>query len=417
MTSNLPSTLLNTLPEDTTGQDTERNYRYQHAYGVILLIGAATNKFPYSSIYAEYHEDLICERTDNLFDGFQVKTRKPEDGSWDLADEPLKKSIKQFVRLNKTFSESVGCLTFVSNVGFSNPGQDIKDQLKLRRSPVRLLETIKKSSSIDDIQVPYSVTLHELSEFCECSLDELFLTLKKVELVQGPDRNSFDSEIVTTHLATIPLCSTFSVPTLNAIRDELIHQVWLASHRVDDPSKHWYPISKATSQNPRITAKRIPVEAVFQVIQNKAEPPFRYFDSPTITLGNGKGNLDTLRRKMERGDLHSQILTMERRSISAEQKLIEFAIRNPIGINAHLAQLEDIVQGECDEAYLQASLVGKPFGRQMLADVYQRLKSKAEREADLVLGQPYELLVGISGLLTGECKVWWSERFNLEGEK
>lgn len=32
----------------------------------------------------------------------------------------------------------------------------------------------------------------------------------------------------------------------------------------------------------------------------------------------------------------------------------------------------------------------------------------------MVHGQPYECLVGMAGLLTEECTVWWSERFDLE---
>lgn len=415
--SDLHSTPVETPSDDTSGEDTERNYRYQHAYGVILLVGIVSNNLRYDSIYAEHHEDFICERSDQLIDGFQVKTRKPEEGPWDLADDAVKKSIKRFVNFNNAFSDSVGNLNFVSNVDFSNPGSQVKDQTKLRRSPLRFLEIIKKSSSVNDIKPPFDATLFELREYCGCSLEELFHTCKKIEFILGPSRDSFDSEIVTTHLVTIPQCSTFAVSTLNAIRDELIHQVWLASHKVDDPNKHWYPINKISSDNPRITAKRIFPDVVLQAIQDKAEPTFRYFDSPTLKLGNGKGNLEILRKKMKRGDLHTQILTMERRSLSAEQKLIELALRNPNQIESQIAQLESIVQGECDEAYLHASLKGNLFGRQMLADVYTRLKLKADQQSYLVLRQPYELLMGISGLLTGECKIWWSERFDLEGEE
>jgi Cap4 dsDNA endonuclease len=417
ITSDLYPTPIDVPPDNPTGQDTERNYRYQHAYGVILLIGAAAKRLPYLSIYAEHHEDFICERSDKLIDGVQIKTRKPEEGPWDLADNALRKSIKHFVELNNSFLEYIGLLKFVSNVDFSNPGTDIKDRQKLRRSPVRFLKIVKECFSLDEIPEPFEITFIELRDYCECSSEELLAALKKVELVIGPERNSFDSEIVTTHLANLSECSTLSVPILNAIRDELIHQVWLASHKVDDPSKHWYPINKISSHNPNITAKRIFVETVLQTIQDKAAPPFRYYESPTLALGNGKGNLEILRRKMEKGDLYSQVLTMERRSIAAEEKLIEFAIRNPIGTEAHLAQLEFVVQGECDEAFLKASLLGEPFGRQMLTDVYNRLKLKAEQQSSLVLRQPYELLVGISGLLTGECKVWWSEHFDLGREE
>ena len=191
--------------------------------------------------------------------------------------------------------------------------------------------------------------------------------------------------------------------------------MYLASHKVDVPSKHWFPVYKVSSENPYITAKRVSIEIVGQIIQNKANPPFRYCEGPTIGLGNGKGNLAILRKKMEMGGLNDQTLTMERRSVSAEQYLMEFALRSSSDTDIYLGQLESVVQAECAEAYLHASLSGNPFGRRMLDDVYSRLKLKAS-EGNLVFQQPYELLVGITGLLTGECKVWWSERFDVESE-
>jgi len=414
-TLDAPPTPIDMPSHDSIGSDTERNYRYQHAYGVILLIGAAFKKLPYVAVYVEHHEDLLCERSDSRVDGYQIKTRNPEEGDWDLNDEAIRKSIKRFVELNKAFPEYICSLKLVSNVNFSNPGSDIKDQLKLRRSPMKFLEMVQKCSRIDEIAAPFDETFQGLRDYCGCLPEELFLTLQKVELLKGPERTSFDSELVTMHLANLPMCSSYTVPVLNAIREELIHKVYLASHVVDDPSKHWIPTNRISPDNPHITSRRLPVEVVLHVIQDKADPPFRYYDAPTIALGNGRGNLEILKKKMKRGDLHNQLLTMERRSLSAERHLIEFALKNPIETDSHLAQLESIVQGECDEAYLHASLNEEPFGRQMLDDVYVRLKIKAA-ERSLVFQQPYELLVGIAGLLTGECKVWWSEHFELEGE-
>jgi hypothetical protein len=414
-TSDTHSSPLDVTPENTTGEDTEKNYRYQHAYGVILLIGSARNQLPYISIYTEHHEDILCQRSDGLFDAYQIKTRKPEEGLWDLADEALKKSIKRFVELNKKFGEYIYSLKFVSNADYSNPGSDIKDQTKLRRSPLRFLEAIARCNDVQDVTHPFNLTIQELCEYCGCSPEELFATLKKVDFAHGPERNSFEAELTTYHLGSMPECSALSVSVVSTIRDDLIHIVWLASCRVEDPSRHWYPLNKNSSDNPQITAKRVCVDIIHQTIQERAETPFRYYSSPTISLGNVGGNLWKLRKKMEKGELHSQIQTMERRSISAEQKLMEYAHRYPSKIDGTLAQLEGVVKGECDEAFLYATLSGKSIGPLMLHEVYNRLKEKAEQRPDLVLQQPYEVLVGFAGLLTGECKVWWSEPFNLEG--
>ncbi|MBN2267131.1 MAG: DUF4297 domain-containing protein [Candidatus Babeliaceae bacterium] len=402
-------------PENTSGEDTELFYHYQHAYGTILLIAAAYGNLPYISIYAEHHEDLLCERSDELVDAYQIKTRDPDLGVWDSNDDAVKKSIKRFVQLNNGFPEFMCSFNFVSNVGYSNPGYEIQDKTRLRRSPIKFLEVAKRCSRFEDIAEPFAETFRELLGYCGCSPEELFSTLHKVELIDGPDRDGFDSIITEKYLPALSECSSYSVSVLNAIRDEITHKVWLASHIINDPSKYWYPIGKVSFDNPRITAKRVPVDIVLQTVRDKAEPPLRFYGESTIQLGSGKGNLWKLQKKMRRGDLNSQIPTMEHRSIAAESKLMEYAHKKPGEIEAYLTQLEGVVQGECDEAYLHAGLSGKINGPQMLDDVYNRLRQKAELHCDLVLRQPYELLIGVAGLLSGECTVWWSEHFDLEG--
>ncbi len=102
-----PSELMDT---DDVGDSTQRNFRYQHAYGVILLIGAALKKLPYIAIWCEHHEDILAEREDGRWDGFQVKTRKPELGEWDLNDNELCSAIDHLARLESKFSGRISAL-------------------------------------------------------------------------------------------------------------------------------------------------------------------------------------------------------------------------------------------------------------------------------------------------------------------
>src|SRR5258708_5411397 len=64
------------------GDATARNYRYQYGYGVILLVAASCGDLPYVAIWCEHHEDFLAERSDGRFDGYQVKTSRPELGAW-----------------------------------------------------------------------------------------------------------------------------------------------------------------------------------------------------------------------------------------------------------------------------------------------------------------------------------------------
>ena len=67
-----------TADTDDPGDATQRNYRYQHAYGAILLASARRGEVPYLAIWCEHHEDLLAERTDGTYDGYQIKTSQPE---------------------------------------------------------------------------------------------------------------------------------------------------------------------------------------------------------------------------------------------------------------------------------------------------------------------------------------------------
>jgi hypothetical protein len=305
----------------------------------------------------------------------------------------------------------------VSNAGYSHPSADTKDTTKIRRSPERFLKHISSCASDGEIAEPFSKTFLELQTYCECTSLVLLDVLRKMGVIRGPDRNSFDAEISATHLPAIAECVVLPVPLLNAIRDELIQKVYYASSlKIDDPSKHWHPLNASTEDNPVIQAKRICVDEVGRAIRDRTAPPFRYCNtSSTLTLGAGNGNLALIRRKMIRGGLASQVQTMERRSLSAERKLMELALRKPEELDSLLDQLVGVVKGECDEAYLRASLSGLPVGPKMMDDVYARLHDKAENHSALVFHEPYETLIGVAGLLTGECQIWWSEPFQVTG--
>ena len=55
------------------GDETQRNFAYQHAYGVILLAAMSRGDKPYSALWCEHHDDLLGDYGDGYFDAYQVK--------------------------------------------------------------------------------------------------------------------------------------------------------------------------------------------------------------------------------------------------------------------------------------------------------------------------------------------------------
>ena len=397
------------------GVTTQRNFRYQHAYGVILLIASRAGKKPYKAIWCEYHDDLLGERHDGQFDAYQIKTRKPELGCWTLSDDALKKSIKRFTELMLLCELKIHDFVFVSNTDFLNVDPTIKDQNRLGKSPIQFFSIIDKVDCEKNIPSPFDGVFMELIGYCGCSQEQLFKTLKKIKLVKGPGRESFDTEIAHDHLPCLEECEHLCRKDLNSIRDELIQKVYMASSlSVDAPSRHWFYINGDLAENPSLIAKRIDINVVGECLETYLSTPFRYLPSlVSNNYSNCRGTLSILKKKFTYGGLADQILTMERRTLSTEAHLLGLANMKPRDFGAINSQIVSVVQGECDEALLEASLNGDFFGPQMLLNVQKRLKKMASEEPKKVEHLSYECLIGIAGLLTEECKVWWSKKFDL----
>src|SRR5258708_3056537 len=110
---NSPDKVLDTVD---TGDETQLRFRYQHAYGVILLLAALSGRKPYTLLLCEHHEDLLGQRNDGFFDAYQIKTRR--DGLWDLSDDAIKDSIKRFVEVDQRFPEKIKEFFFASNASY-----------------------------------------------------------------------------------------------------------------------------------------------------------------------------------------------------------------------------------------------------------------------------------------------------------
>lgn len=395
------------------GDETQKRFRYQHSYGVILLTAAARGALPYIAIWCEHHEDLLGERLDGLWDGYQIKTQRPENGEWNLQKEALKDSIKRFVALNERFPGKIYELSFVTNCDFL----DSNAQGEMGRSPVKLLNALRDVVSADELLPPFSDAFELLRHHCNCSEASLFAVLKKLRLISGPALTSFDAELTQDHLPHMPECASLSVPALKALRDELVALVYRASSLAnDDPSRHWCCIHGDDHLNPALQAKKITITRFGDLIKQRHGIPFRYLPATGyLDLGRATENTTRLYHKMVRGGLVGQFETMRRRALSAEYHLLELAQMKPERFELTLNQLVNVVKGECDDAQLAASLHGEPYGHRMLVEVHRRLKEIADNRPAMVDQQQYECLIGVAGLLSGECQVWWSDPFDLEG--
>ncbi|WP_315727593.1 dsDNA nuclease domain-containing protein [Bradyrhizobium sp. SZCCHNS2015] len=412
-----PPTPVDVFDDNDPGDATQRNFRYQHAYGVILLVAGKLGLRPYVSIWCEQHEDLLAERSDRKFDGYQIKTSRPENGPWKLNDLELIKTIGRFTELVQEFGDGINELFFVSNTECASVGKESKNDHKRALCPRLFLEHVRSCSRPAEIDSVFSPTFENLQAECGCSEDVLFRTLNKMNIVLGPSRSEFEAAISHEHIARLDTCRGLNADQLDTFRDHLIGVVYRASSlQTGDPIRHLRPLIGGQDIDPRLTAKRLPIESLLiYAAESNGPKVFQYVGESLIQLGQPRP-ATVLEQKLIAGGLNDEIDYMAERERSTERHLLEDVQRRPDRYPELMKQIEQVVLGECREAHLRARQASTTYGPAMMIDVQDRLRRIAREETTLIGNHSYECLIGMAGLLTSECVVWWSPRFPVEGD-
>lgn len=392
------------------GAETLRNYRYQSAYAVVLLVAAVAKNKNYTAVWCEQEDDILAQIGENSFDSYQVKTRKPELGEWRLTDDAFVSAVKVFLRLDAEFPNSFQHFHFVTNTECLESDAAQTKHL----CPKRLAAAAKTKSLVSELSETEAKGFQVLLDKTEAKPETLFKVLKRLGFVKTPERESFVAELAQNHLRELEWCR-LPQPRLEAVVWSLIEMVDRASSlSSQDSSRHLALHAGDGQSDPQLSAKRITVEDFILRSRELANPSFRYLPSLTTSpLAQTNRDLKRFNQKLNRGELDDYAHSLRNQTLSAEAAFLDLATRGPAG-QAELVQIENVVKAECDAAHLRAAQGAKPFGQRMLIDVQDRLHRVAKEESNKVGKQPYEALIGMAGILTESCQVWWSEKFNLE---
>lgn len=397
------------------GDQTERNFRYQHQYGVVLLAAVRRGTLRYISLYCEHHEDFLAERFDGLFDGYQVKTSRPENGAWSLTSTALVRSIGRFIDLLDAYPDQIGDFFFVSNSEVDSVTTESTDHVRRGRCPRLMLAHVKDCEQVDAIEEPYRTAFDKLAAALGAAPASLLSVLKRLSFIKAPSRDEFDASLAHEHLGTLAECATLTTAELTNLRDTLVSMFHrAASIYVTDPDRHVRDLLSGGSADPSLLSKRIVCADV--VIAAPAIPTKAVFyqGAPIIRL-DGSRPEGVLEQKLVQGGIGDTVDYMKAREQAAEYHFLEEQAKNPRTAGHQLRQIEEAVHGECLEAYMGTKTSGQPFGQKMFNEVTVRLRKLEVDRKELLGGRPYEVLIGTAALLTSECRVWWSERFPVQG--
>jgi hypothetical protein len=222
------------LSDDDPGDDVQRRFRYQHAFGAVLLLASLREEKDYVALWCEKHEDFLGETADGTFDAFQVKSRDTGE-PWKLRDESFYRSIQRFVRLDERAPAAIRTCSFVTNTKpFETNSAD-----HIHLCPLRLLDAVKTVRDLTALKASDGRALELLAEKTAIDQQIIFATLKKTAFVTSMPLDGFESIIAQEHVAQYELCQHFAAPLLARIVDRLISLVFRASSlAVTDPARH-----------------------------------------------------------------------------------------------------------------------------------------------------------------------------------
>ncbi|WP_112774619.1 dsDNA nuclease domain-containing protein [Cupriavidus alkaliphilus] len=401
---------LATAPSDR-GDETQERFRYQWAIGVWLLAQSLAGKRAIRAMWCEHHEDFLLELPAGRYIAVQVKTDSRENARWRWSDDALVDSVARFCAFEKTHGSAIDSYEFISNAAPYVPAATTTREDSLAASPDRLIQCCSRASTHSELEEPYQEVFTRLVGKTGGDAIVLFEVLRKLTFAQGPVLRGYDDTLAASIVPKLPGCAGLTTVSCCRLRDELIGLVQAACRlRFDGIDGAVAYLATNGRPHAAIRGKCITPEAAAELMARVRQPTFRFVGSGVgIDIGATVGRTEVLNRKMRNAYLGSQFEPLRMRMDSADQRLMERALLEPDDFDAIANQLVSTVLVECKDVEAMAfdHADDKTRGLAIYKQILQRMDSLAKEEPERVCREPKDTLMGIAGMLSGECKFAW----------
>ncbi len=407
-----PITPDSVLNPDDPGDDVLRRFRYQMTYAAILSTTMLEAGGNLDELFCELHEDILLKHEDGKFTGCQVKTKNLDLQPFTIDDEAIIKSFTRFIELDQSFPDYFRGFQIVTNTGFAKnpPGKCIKSLI----TSCKTLDTptlLKKRS--DAIKL-----VKALAVSCKCSPEKVVGSLARVDLRTFSSLQDIDMKLMN-RLRGCPLLEGVSESKIKEVANHMLAKFLKASSLTYDFDaclayvKGMDPDKEDIAQI--ILAKRITKTEMTSWMGTQKSTPvvIRLRDRGAITeLPAGAGKLLV---KMDAGGIDARNIQMMRDfKFSIESHLASWIYKYNLSVaNEQYAQITGIVNNLCQEVYDILTVEGGEYGLRMLVRIREKLQDRLRSDRGIFFDCAYEHLLGIVAVLTEECKVWWSEKFEI----
>lgn len=380
-----------------TGDEVARRYRYQYLYTVLLAIKMYSKEVNFERLFCELAEDVLAVTPEKKFVGIQIKTMEQKGKLFEFNDESITESVCKFVTLDHGFRNLFQKFVLVVNVDFKN-GKDLQKIIDAAKE--------KNTEKFDDF-------ITKIQSKTKVEKSKILKTLQKIEIHRGPGIDDMESK-VAEYVRKLPDCSTLLKWQTDNIFSQLEKIISEKSSKViHDSIKDYLPFVKDGKKKQRqieLESKEITLDIVEQII--KSINPIYLKSDVSSSLALNQWNSKVMEKKMIAGGIHEmEIEIIQKLSYSAQVSFFEKYNEtngNSKEISKELDHLEIILTNEAAEAKSETRNGQSSYGNEMLKSIENRLRALVRDRPHDVFGTRYELLKGAVGILTGDCKIWFS---------
>jgi hypothetical protein len=447
-----PDQVLN--PKDP-GDETRRRNRYQDVRAACYILALFDDTEGVIEIICEQQEDILVKYDHGKFRGIQIKTKEDGTVPFKAVDEEVVKSLQRFIAEERDFPDQFDQFVLGCNCGFweeKKNGSNLKHLLEeakdktLADAPKKVKDYLKRlvpapavakpprpkkakpSRNGDSAPITTPVDANPdcsgPQETHEQMLDRALKVLQKV-VAEAMAPLAGMVELLVAGLAKLDFVGkNQTYDDLSSIADALIAEVFKASSKEHASfKKHYFELCKDTEKaktDSIIDGKRFTRLRAEEVIRKAFPAKTPLTNGTEFAADRLPAGTRTQQAKMTAGGIVIDDIEEAVQQRQAAEYVLSTWI-NKFGVSKANAQYQDLrsaVLTEANEAKKQASEAssGSLYGSVMLTLVKDRLRQLHSDNKHALHGVRFDQLLGIAGIMTEECPLWWSQRFNLQLE-
>jgi hypothetical protein len=404
------------------GDDVIRRFRFQIGYAALKAIALSHPASIASCIYCEQFEDVLIELKDGYFIGTQIKTREIDQGPLKTTDEAIMVALVKFCREDRAFPGCFRKFCLVTNHSFF--GGEGADNLQL------LIDCARTNPQLNGLSSKSSFVkiVKKIGALAELTQAEVIATLAKLELEPMLTAIELDLEVVQA-LAEIDAYGNLRYVQLLKAASLLRDRIWSASskaHQFNQTAASAVVLDIAartldlTVANKRLDHTLVRDCIIAAAAETATPEQERLAIRDYLPRDGAPAGLSRMQAKMSAGEVTAMELEQFKDDVrSLEATFLRWKEKHDLQqANARLQHIEQLVIQQCRQ-HNDPAKAPPGFSHPIISDrpgLKASLSTLAKNEAATLYGCRPEHLAGAVGMLTDECRVWWSEPFDLEAK-